>query len=101
WVSIMKNYKRSRYTERPSWWPRAVTYAPASKLNCLQIKEVLFYMFYGEYGPAPVREFYNASMTLNKMEERDRETLKWSFLIRRVFKANRELPGYPSAESSY
>lgn len=36
WVFIRRNYKRSRYTERPSWWPRAVTYAPASKLNCLR-----------------------------------------------------------------
>ncbi|KAJ5347029.1 uncharacterized protein N7506_000282 [Penicillium brevicompactum] len=101
WVSIMKKNKRPRYVERPSWWPQAVRYVPARKLKSSESKKVLFYMFYGEYGPAPLRKFYNAWRSLDRMEERDRKTLKRSFCIRRVFKANRTLRGYPSAENSY
>ncbi|KAJ5507046.1 hypothetical protein N7527_009189 [Penicillium freii] len=100
WVAIMRNTKGSRYVERPSWWPGNVRYTNAGELDGPEIKAVLFHLFYGEYGYVPLTKFYTAGRGI-KMKDIDQKTLSWAFCIRRVFKANIMLRGYPSALDFY
>ncbi|KAJ5249448.1 hypothetical protein N7524_011764, partial [Penicillium chrysogenum] len=100
WVAILKDAKRSRYIERPIWWPENVRYASPGELYGPEVKAVLFYLFYGEYGYAPLRKFYIAGRGI-RMKDKDQKTLSWAFCIRRAFKGNITLRGQPIGSGFY
>ncbi|KAJ5704478.1 hypothetical protein N7536_000167 [Penicillium majusculum] len=80
--------------------PENVRYTNAGELDGPDIKAVLFHLFYGEYGRVSLREFYTAGSGI-RMNDIDQKTLSSAFCIRRVFKANIMLRGYPSALNFY
>ncbi|CAG8154986.1 unnamed protein product, partial [Penicillium salamii] len=93
WMVIMGKMKGSPYVKKPSWWPENVEYQSARMLCGLEIKTVLFHMFYSKQGLVLFGRFYAARKDVNITEE-DEETLAWALCIRSVFKTDIRLREY-------
>ncbi|CAG7933089.1 unnamed protein product [Penicillium olsonii] len=61
--------------------------------DLLEIKTVLFHMFYSKQGRVLFGRFYAARKDVNITEE-DKETIAWTLCIRSVFKTNIQLREY-------
>ncbi|EKV04608.1 hypothetical protein Pdw03_4940 [Penicillium digitatum] len=84
WIIIMGKKKGSPYVKKPSWWPDKVEYQSARMLSGLEIKTVLFYMFYSKQGRVLFGRFYAARNDVD-ITEKDKETLAWTLCIRSVY----------------
>ncbi|CRL30750.1 Protein of unknown function DUF2841 [Penicillium camemberti] len=93
WIVIMGKKKGSPYVKKPSWWPDNVKYQSARMLSGLEIKTVLFHIFYSKQGRVLFGRFYAARKDIN-ITEQDKETLAWTLCIRSVFETDIRLCDY-------